>query len=120
MLTRAVVPTGCLYTPKKVLENMPYVEYDPQRCKCGAVLNPFCTVDYNNKYWLCPFCSSRNRFPQQYADNISETNKPVELLKEYSTIEYISNAIEATPNIFLFVVDTCIDKEELDAVKDSL
>ena len=46
MLTRAVVPMGCLYTPKKDLENMPFVEYDPLRCKCGVILNPYCVIDY--------------------------------------------------------------------------
>jgi len=34
MLTRAVVPMGCLYTPKKDIENLVHVEYDPLRCKC--------------------------------------------------------------------------------------
>jgi protein transport protein SEC23 len=44
----------------------------------------------------------------------------VEVLEDQSTIEYISSSVEKTPNIFLFVVDTCIPQEELDSVKDSL
>ena len=63
MLTRAVVPMGCLYTPKKDLENIAYVEYDPLKCSCEAIINPFCNIDYQNKYWLCPFCNKRNKFP---------------------------------------------------------
>jgi protein transport protein SEC23 len=46
MGTRAVVPMGCLYTPKKDLENIAKLEYDPVKCKCGAILNPYCNIDY--------------------------------------------------------------------------
>ncbi len=44
------------------------VEYDPVPCKtCGAVLNPYATVDFNAKIWACPFCHTRNHFPPHYA-----------------------------------------------------
>jgi len=34
MITKAVVPMGCLYTPKKDIQDLGQVEYDPLRCKC--------------------------------------------------------------------------------------
>jgi hypothetical protein len=43
------------------------VPYEPVPCKqCGGVLNPYCSVDYYAKVWICPFCYSRNHFPAHY------------------------------------------------------
>ena len=72
---------GLLYTPLKQIENMPSaVQYEPVKCKsCGSILNPWCQVDFRSKLWTCPFCLTRNHFPQHYAENISEQNLPAEL-----------------------------------------
>jgi len=123
-LVRSHVPLGCLYTPMKDIENLLLVEYRPQSCgKCFAILNPYCKVDFKGKWWLCPFCGNRNNFPKEYADNISETSLPAELMQEYTTMEYLvpmpSNH-QLPPSIFLFVIDTCMPKEELQALKDSI
>jgi protein transport protein SEC23 len=69
--------------------------------------------------WICPFCTSRNPFPPHYAD-ISSTNLPAELLPRYTTIEYILSRPAQIPPVFLFVVDTCLDDEDLKALRDSL
>lgn len=117
------MPVGCLYTPLKPLKNMPIVQYNPIRCNnsnCGAVLNPWCAVDLRSKLWTCPFCMTRNNFPPHYAENISETNLPAELMPDYTTIEYEFPNKQAGPPMFLFVVDTAISEEELDGLKDSL
>ena len=89
---RTVVPIGAMYTPMKEIEGMPpAVQYTAIRCSnpnCGAVLNPWCQVDFHSKLWTCPFCLTRNRFPSHYAENISETNLPAELIPQYTTLEY--------------------------------
>jgi protein transport protein SEC23 len=79
-------------------------------------------VDFRSKLWTCPFCLSRNHFPPHYAENISETNLPAELLPQFTTVEYElqSSPGSAGPPIFLFVVDTCIDEEDMEELKDSL
>ena len=118
--TRAVLPLSLLYSPGKDLENMALVEYEPLRCKCSAVINPFCQLDFRTKVWMCPFCGARNPFPQSYADFISETNLPAELIAQYSTIEYISTSTEKIPNVFLFVIDLCIPPEDVTAIRDSI
>lgn len=120
--TRIVVDQGCLYTPLKHIESMPApLPYDPIRCNgCAAVLNPYCQVDFRTKLWACPFCMTRNHFPPHYAENISETNLPAELFQQYSTVEYELQTPPAGPPAFLFVVDTCLDEEEMDELKDSL
>uniref|UniRef100_A0A1B6D2P7 Protein transport protein SEC23 n=1 Tax=Clastoptera arizonana TaxID=38151 RepID=A0A1B6D2P7_9HEMI len=120
--TRLVVPVGCLYQPLKERPDLPPIQYDPVLCTrntCRAILNPLCQVDYRAKLWVCNFCFQRNPFPPQYAA-ISEHNQPAELIPSFSTIEYTIVRAQSMPPIFLLVVDTCLDEEELGALKDSL
>ena len=68
--------------------------------------------------WVCPFCLNRNAFPAHYSQ-ISETCRPYEL--QYSTLDYkILRAPIPTPPIFLYVIDTCIEEEELNSLKSSI
>jgi len=116
-----VVPLGCLYTPLKAIENLPMLPYEPVVCKgsCPSILNPFCRIDFKAKIWVCPFCFQRNHFPAHYND-INENNLPAELIPNYTTIEYALPCPPAGPPVFLWVIDTCIDETELQALKDSL
>ncbi|CAD7093485.1 unnamed protein product [Hermetia illucens] len=119
---RLVVPLACLYQPLKERPDLPPVQYDPVLCTrstCRAILNPMCQVDYRAKLWVCNFCFQRNPFPAQYAA-ISEQHQPAELIPGFSTIEYIITRAPCMPPVFLFLVDTCMDDEELTALKDSL
>lgn len=76
-------------------------------------------IDIRGKLWICPFCLQRNAFPPHYKD-ISNTNLPAELLAKYTTIEYTLARPSQVPPIFLFVVDTCLDEEDLKALRDAL
>lgn len=107
----------------KDTDNLIQVEYKPLVSKSGAYLNPYCKVDFKTKSWIDPFDGSRNQFPKEYADNISETQLPAELMQEYTTIEYVlpnQSLQNLPPSIYLFLIDTCISKEELQAIKDSI
>uniref|UniRef100_A0A8C3M6E9 Protein transport protein SEC23 n=1 Tax=Chrysolophus pictus TaxID=9089 RepID=A0A8C3M6E9_CHRPC len=120
--TRMVVPLACLLTPLRERPDLPPVQYEPVLCSrptCKAVLNPLCQVDYRAKLWACNFCFQRNQFPPAYA-GISEVNQPAELMPQFSTIEYIVQRGPQTPLIFLYVVDTCLEEEDLQALKESL
>lgn len=120
--TRMVVPLACLYTPLKERPDLPPINYDPIHCSrpnCRAVLNPFCQVDYRAKVWTCNFCFQRNSFPPQYAA-ISEQHQPAELIPQFSTIEYTLTRAPSHPPVFLIVLDTCMDDDDLQAVKESL
>eukprot|EP00981_Chlorochromonas_danica_P009539 scaffold2727_cov161-Ochromonas_danica.AAC.2 len=81
-------------------------------------------VDYRTKVWTCVFCTARNHFPPHYAENISETSLPAELIPHFTTVEYelpVHTAIPITgPPTFLFVLDICVDEEELAHLRDSL
>uniref|UniRef100_A0A2I9LPQ5 Protein transport protein SEC23 n=1 Tax=Centruroides hentzi TaxID=88313 RepID=A0A2I9LPQ5_9SCOR len=120
--TRLVVPLGCLFTPLKERLDFPPIHYDPVLCTrptCKAILNPLCQVDYRAKLWVCNFCFQRNPFPPQYAA-ISEHHQPAELIPQFATIEYTITRATCLPPIFLFVIDTCTDDDELNALKESL
>ncbi len=75
-------------------------------------------IDIRGKLWICPFCLSRNAFPPHYKD-ISNTNLPAELLPKYTTIEYTLARPAQVPPIFLFVVDTCLEEDDLKASEKS-
>ncbi|XP_017008269.1 protein transport protein Sec23A isoform X2 [Drosophila takahashii] len=120
--SRLVVPLACLYQPLKERPDLPPIQYEPVLCtrsNCRAILNPLCQVDYRAKLWVCNFCFQRNPFPPQYAA-ISEQHQPAELIPGFSTIEYTITRAPTMPPVFIFLVDTCMDEEELDALKDSL
>ena len=120
--TRMVVPVSCLYTPIKERPDLPPIQYDPVLCTratCRAVLNPYCQVDYRAKVWNCNFCFQRNPFPPQYAA-ITEQHQPAELIPQFSTIEYTLTRATCNPPVYLIVLDTCMDDEDLQAVKESL
>ncbi|KAJ3125715.1 GTPase-activating protein S23 [Physocladia obscura] len=122
--TRMVVPIGALYTPLKDRSalglNQP-LGYEPVVCKgsCRAILNPYCQIDPRGRVWNCPFCLQRNQLPPQYND-ITPQSLPPELLQQFTTVEYILNKPPAMPPVFLYVVDTCLDEDDLKALKDSL
>lgn len=120
--SRLVIPLACLYQPLKERPDLPPIQYEPVICTrgtCRAVLNPLCQVDYRAKLWVCNFCFQRNPFPPQYAA-ISEQHQPAELIPSFSTIEYTIPRAPYMPPVFLFLVDTCMEEEELGALKDSL
>ena len=80
----------------------------------------FSQIDVRGRLWICPFCLQRNQFPPHYKD-ISNTNLPAELLPQYTTIEYtLPPRGPPMPPVFLFVVDTCLEEEDLKALKDEL
>jgi protein transport protein SEC23 len=137
--SRTVVPIGAIYTPLKTRPaDLPSVDYPPVVCKCKAILNPFCGIDIASKTWTCQvyisplamvllgmltlgvqFCLSRQPLPSYYA-GIQPGNMPLELQPQFTTIEYILNKSASTPPIFLYVVDTCLDESDLQALKDTL
>ncbi|WWD15644.1 protein transporter SEC23 [Kwoniella shandongensis] len=120
--TRTVVPISALYTPLKEREDLPPVMYEPVTCKgsCKAILNPYCQVDVRGKMWICPFCLQRNPFPPHYHQDLSPQNLPPELLPKFTTIEYTLSRPAQIPPVFLYVVDTCVDEDELKALRETL
>lgn len=126
--SKLAVPISCMYTPLKNLKRdgnpfSPLVNYEPIYCRspCRAILNPYCQIDFDSKFWTCPFCLQRNALPPHYKE-ITATHKPAELHPSYSTIEYtIQSRRPSSSPIFLYVIDTCLDsEEELIALRENL
>lgn len=53
-----------------------------------AIVGAASAIDYQMKLWTCPFCLMRNHFPPNYAESISETQLPAELIPRFTTVEY--------------------------------
>ena len=77
-------------------------------------------VDFRAKLWSCPMCGQRNHFPPEYANNISETSLPYELMPSYTTVEYEIPSRQIVSPVFLLMIDTTVDAKELDSLKDCL
>ncbi|KAI4832368.1 hypothetical protein KUCAC02_015337 [Chaenocephalus aceratus] len=100
--TRLVVPVSCLFTPLKERPDLPPVQYEPVLCSranCKAVLNPYAKLTSEPKYGRATSAFKGTHF---------------------STIEYIVQRGPTAPLIFLYVVDTCLEEEDLQALKESL
>ncbi len=51
---------------------------------------------------------------------VAPNNLPAELIPQYTTIEYEMPDRRSSPPVFLFVVDLCLDEDELKELKDSI
>lgn len=116
------VPIGCLYTPLKQIPNREPLQYEPVSCRqCRCILNPYCAphINFESFVWVCPICQSRNPLPTSY-HQMREDFLPTELSQDYTTVEYNLNSNVVHPPIFVFVVDTCSNEKEHQALKDLL
>lgn len=118
---KLIVPPGFHYTPLKKNENLQVLDYDPLHCSnCKSVLSGHFTVNFRNKSWDCPFCHIQVKFPSSYAQFISEENLPAEMLYENSAVEYKLSKKEVNFPTFIFVIDTSVEEEELNELKESI
>ena len=117
--SRCVVPFGCLFTPLRPLPNMPAaLPYPPVVSRDGTVLNPYCSVDFRARMWVCPFTFQRNQLPPHYAE-MPEGQVPPELVPEYTVVEYrLTDRPPAPPPAFLFVLDTTVPAAQLEVAKE--
>ena len=82
-----VLPLGAVHTP--LMSGAVRVPYAPLMCagaQCRAVLNPYCALSLEQKFWVCPFCLTRNQFPPHYSQ-ISQTNLPAELFPNMTWLD---------------------------------
>uniref|UniRef100_A0A8C4QA56 Protein transport protein SEC23 n=1 Tax=Eptatretus burgeri TaxID=7764 RepID=A0A8C4QA56_EPTBU len=117
--TRTVVPLACLFTPLRERSDLPPVQYEPVLCSratCRSVLNPLC---FQSPPLHTHFSFLFLQFPPTYS-GITEMNQPAELVPQFTTIEYMVQRGPQIPLIFLYIVDTCMEEEDLQALKESL
>ena len=120
-MTKIIIPLGFHYTPLVKNENIPLLEYEPLRCRnCNSVISPLFPFSVRAKKWECPFCNIQINFPKTYSDFMTEENLPAELLPENSTVEYKLNKKESNFPVFFFLIDTSVEEDELNELKESI
>jgi len=117
------IPNGIMYTPGANGDSVYRLGYNPLVCTqsgCAGVANPFGSMDYGNKMWVCVLCGNRNNLPQSY-QHASHQSPPLEMMDEHTTIEYETKSDHtlSAPTL-LFVIDTAVADEELEAVKAAI
>jgi len=79
---------------------------------CGTALSKHSRVDFTGNFWACLSCLNRNPLPSDL-----DPQHPA-LLSD--TVEYVQTVDSEARPTFIFVVDTCLTQEELDALKRNL
>lgn len=129
----AQCPLACIYKPLLSRQDIALVEYEPVVCpsaQCKGLLNPFCAIEPQVGTWRCAMCDTISALPPGYM-HLTQDNLPTECRPQNATMEYIlhsraqraqaSQTMEdSSPLLFLFVVDTSLEEDELAALKDSL
>lgn len=119
---RNVVPLSALYTPLNNKSPIPtYPESVALSCRqCKAYANPFVNVvQQGGLRYQCLFCSFMNTLPQMKDDSWHPALDP-----QNTTIEYITPRHAQRGPIFMYVVDTCFEgddvKEAYAGLRDSI
>ena len=120
LLDQLEAPLALQYTPKKDIEELQCLDYNPVKCSCGAIVNPYCTINYNSKSWFCCVCQKNNKFPGFYAQNLDSNALFPELLKENFVVEYEMNSESVEKSRFVFLVDMAMSESNFAALKENL
>ena len=132
------MPIACLYSPLKERDDLPPVLYEPVTCKapaCRAILNvsgwlgflPFAQELYSHtaKLTCAQSCGSVHSACSATAFLLTtKIFRPPTFLPSFCQSIRRSNThslgLHKCRPIFLFVVDTCLDEDDLKALKDSI
>ena len=107
---RNIAPLAALYTPLNTKGPVQCLDASHmQRCRqCKAFLNPYVTINQQTgDIWYCQFCTFGNRLVSNNGEY------PQALDPENSTVEYLTGRQSKLPPIFLYVVDTCFEGEDV-------
>lgn len=116
-LSKLSVPLACLYQPLRSMDQPVLLNEPPIVCRgCQGILNPYCQPDLNTQSWTCCFCFMRNALPPQYHHQLPFSTNQDCVNVEYN-LPIVSNV---TPPIYIFVVDTCLDHENIESLTSTL
>lgn len=114
---RNILPLGILYTPLNARSEVVQGESsEAVTCRqCGAFVNPYVTItEQQPDVYYCQFCSFGNRISTELGA------VPVGLQQDASTIEYRTGRTSSLPPIFMYLVDTCFQGEDVEDVFQTL
>jgi protein transport protein SEC23 len=78
-------------------------------------MNPFVEISAQGRQWVCPICLGYNILPTELQGTI-----PTQTLPANTTVEYILNNRAPAPPIFVFVLDTCLEKDDFEALVEQI
>lgn len=116
---RNVVPLSALYTPlnnKSTILELPELFVLSCR-KCKAFANPYLAsiVAKNGLQWQCTFCPFLNDLPSMQDGLPHPALDP-----RNTTIEYLTERRALVPPVFVYVVDTCFEGDDIHEAYASL
>lgn len=108
---RNIAPLAALYTPLNNKLSVTCLDMSQMmRCRqCKAFVNPYVTINQQTSdIWYCQFCSFGNRLALGEHGTF-----PLSMQPEHSTVEYSTGRMARLPPIFLYVVDTCFEGDDI-------
>lgn len=110
---RNIIPMATMFTPlnNKSEEPIPRTSQIVNCRQCQSFINPF--VDRTHEVWMCKYCGFSNRLVLDETGNL-----PVGL--QATTVEYGTNKFNNLPPIFIYVIDTCFEVEDIEDAYQSL
>lgn len=116
---RNVVPLSALYTPLNNKSSIPELpELFVLSCrKCKAFANPYLAPikSANGLQWQCTFCPFLNDLPQMQDGLLHPA-----LDQHNTTVEYLTERRALVPPVFVYVVDTCFEGDDIEEAYASL
>lgn len=112
------VPLSCHYTPLNDKEDLVVIYDNPimAAAPVNTILNPCCNLDYSNGVWTCPISLTRNKLSPQILNDKETLNK----IMNNTTIEYSLAKQVPFPQIYLIIIDTSCDTENLESLKQTV
>ncbi|CAH6723578.1 protein transport protein Sec23p [[Candida] jaroonii] len=110
---RNIIPMATMYTPlnNKNEEEIPRSDQMILCRQCQSFINPY--VVKTHDIWMCSYCGFSNRLELDPSGNLP-------IGAQYSTVEYSTGKFSNLPPIFLYVIDTCFEVEDLEDAYASL
>lgn len=105
---RNILPMTALYTPLNNKSTQPIPQsHQIVTCRqCQGFINPY--VRRTDEMWHCTYCGFSNRL-------ILDENGQFPVGLTSTTVEYHTGKFNNLPPIFIYVIDTCFESDDLEA-----
>lgn len=114
---RNIIPMAVNYTPlnNKADDEVLKTSLITSCRQCQTFINPY--VERNDQVWVCRVCGFSNKLVRE-----ADGTDPVGLTR--NTVEYSTGKFNNLPPLFIYVIDTCFETDEIEdaykSLKDSL
>ena len=89
--------------------------------KCGFFANPYCSLDYYNaKAWTCCNCGNRNPLSHQVINFLTQGGRLQDFEGNCTVFEYQLDSQKTYQRTLILVLDTSMEKDELEQMKQGI